>query len=161
LVHDESKEPIGFIARLLSDPIRLRRWAAIALLVLAPLAGFAHAAHLGNRTGLLIAIVWIVMPFVALAIGIGDAFFLQYGRGRRRVVLTLLASTIVALGSCVVLAGISEASQSTGTRITEGIGYGMLYIAFTLGLASLLALILGVGREYVSERIMRMSRDDW
>lgn len=160
-MRDEHDEPTGFIATQFSDPIRLRRRAAIALLILSPLAGMAHAAYLGAVSGVVVAIVWILMPLIAIAIGHGDAFFLQYGRGRRRVLLTLLAAIVVSLGACVALAGLSETSQTTRQRITEGVGYGTLYLGATLGLASLIALVLGFGKQYVTDRIMRMSRDDW
>jgi formate hydrogenlyase subunit 3/multisubunit Na+/H+ antiporter MnhD subunit len=160
-MHDDEEQPIGPIARLLADPIRLRRWGRIALALATPLAGFAHGIRGGTSTGWLVALVWVVMPFIALAIAVGDAFFLQYGRSRRRVTLTLAAAVGVALASCVVLAIVTEEARTTQRQVVEGVGYAVLYLASTSGLASLIALILGVGREYVSDRIMRMSRDDW
>jgi hypothetical protein len=160
-MHEDDEQPVGLIARLLADPIGLRRWGLIALAVVTPLAGFAHGIHGGTSTGWLVALVWIVMPFIALPIAIGDAFFLQYGRGRKRVTLTLLASLIVALVSCVVLSILSEEARTTGRQVAEGLGYAVLYLAFAFGLASLIALVLGVGRDYVSDRILRMSREDW
>jgi hypothetical protein len=160
-MQDDDEQSAGLIARLLSDPVRLRRWGVRMLIVVTPLAGFAHGIHWGNRTGWLVALVWIVMPFIALSIAIGDAFFLQYGRGRKRVTLTLAGSILVALLSCVVLSILAEEARTTGRQIAEGVGYALLYLAFALGLASVLALILGVGRDYVSDRILRMSREDW
>jgi hypothetical protein len=152
---------IGFLSRFVADPLRTRRVAAVALLVATPAAGFAHAADRGFGTGMLVAFCWALAPFIAAGIGHGDAFFIQYGRARRRTLLTLIAGVLLALASCVALAGLSEAANGARRSVTEGAGYGMLYLSVTMILASLIALILGFGREYISERITRMSRDDW
>lgn len=149
------------LMRAVADPIRARRMSAVALLAAAPVAGAAHTAHWGFSTGMLAALCWAIAPFIAAGIGYGDAFFIQYGRGRRRVMLTLVAGLVLALSSCVILAGLPDEHRATRHFVTEGIGYGMLYFSSTTALASLIALTLGFGRDYVSERIMRMSRDDW
>jgi hypothetical protein len=159
-VHDPHQEP-SLLSRIIGDPLRARRVAAISLLVLTPLAGFAHAAHWGFATGMLAALCWALAPFIAAGIGHGDAFFIQYGRARRRTLLTLIASVFLALASCVVLAGLSESTRGARQALAEGVGYGMLYLSATVALASLIALVLGFGKDYVSERIMRMTRDDW
>ena len=43
----------------------------------------------------------------AVGVGIGDAFFLRHGIGQRRVLVTLVSSTLVAAVSCAVLAALA------------------------------------------------------
>lgn len=158
---DPHEEQPGPLSRIVRDPLSSRRVAAVTLLIATPLAGVAHAADWGFATGMLAALCWALSPFIAVGIGHGDAFFIQYGRARRRTLLTLVAGMLLALASCVVLAGIGDSADNTRRTVTEGISYGMLYLSLTLTLASLIALILGYGKDYVSERIMRMTDDDW
>ncbi|HUG13847.1 MAG TPA: hypothetical protein VMM78_02420 [Thermomicrobiales bacterium] len=160
-MHDPRDEQTGFLRDFVVDPLRTRRAAALALLVFAPLAGVAHAAHAGFATGMLAALCWALAPLIALGIGNGDAFFIQHGRARRRVLLTLIAGIVLSLASCVVLAGLADSTAGARRTATEGIGYGLLYLAATITLASLIAFLLGFGRDYISGRVMRMSRDDW
>lgn len=159
-MHDQS-EPIGLLARLTADPLRTRRFGAIALLVCTPLAAFAHTAGLGFATAMLAALCWVMVPFIALAIGNGDAFFLRYGRGRRRVLITLLAAVLLSLSACVVLAGLSDSSLGARAWITSAAGYGLLYLSLTMAVAGVISIIFGYGRNYISGRIMRMSDEDW
>lgn len=150
----------GWIARLAADPIRLRKWSWIALVVLALLIAAGRLLS-GLAGGMLTALAWACVPIVALGIGVGDAFFVRHGRGSRRLILTVLAGIAVSLASCVMLA---IASDSASTRVGDGIItalYVVLYIGIVVGLAGLIALGIRRGEDYVSRRIDRMSREDW
>jgi hypothetical protein len=110
---------------------------------------------------LLVALLWVIGPVIALAIGVGDAFFLQHGRGRRRSILTLIGAIVVALVACVILSGITEESQDRGGQVLSIAGNVLLYIAVIGGLASLIALGIGRGSGYAARRIDELSREDW
>jgi hypothetical protein len=157
---EQFRSPSGPIARIVGDPIRLRRWSWLALLVAIGLVA-AGQFFAGLAGGMMTAIAWIIAPIIALGIGVGDAFFIRHGRGRRRITLTILAAVCVALTSCAILAGISDAS---GTRAQELVVMALsvlLYGGIVVGLAGLIAFGIGRGEDYVSRRIDRMSHEDW
>lgn len=157
---DHPERRSGLIARLTSDPIQLRRWSWLALLFVVVLV-IASQLLSGTTGGMLTALTWICAPFLAFGIGVGDAFFVQHGRGTRRILLSILGSVFTVLASCVILAGISGSSTSWTRDLCVATLYVLLYAGIVTGLAGLIALGIGRGEDYVSRRIDRMSREDW
>ena len=157
---DNSHSRPGLIARLAADPIRLRRGSWLALLILILLV-VASRSLSGFAGGMLTALTWICAPFVAFGIGVGDAFFVRHSRGMRRIILSILGSVFMVLTSCVILAGISDSSESWTHDLVVAALYALLYAGIVIGLAGLIALGIGRGEDYVSRRIDRMSREDW
>jgi hypothetical protein len=145
---------------LISDPLQLRRWSWLALLVLVLLT-VASRLLAGFTGGMLTALTWICAPIVAFGIGVGDAFFLRHGRGARRILLSILGSVFTVLTSCVILAVISDSSTSWMLDLVIAALYALLYAGIVIGLAGLIAFGIGRGEDYVSRRIDRMSREDW
>jgi hypothetical protein len=157
---DESDNDRSRLARLVADPVRLRAVGRVGLL--AGALGMVVAELLsGFLSGMLVALLWVIVPVLALAIGIKDAFFLQHGRGRRRVILTLIGAVVVALAACVILSGITEESQDGGGQVVSIAGNVLLYVAVIWGLAALISLGIGRGSSYAARRIDEMSREDW
>jgi hypothetical protein len=150
----------GLIARLVAEPIRLRRWSWVALLALVVLV-IAGQVLAGFPGGMLTALTWVCAPIVAAGIGVGDAFFVRHGRGTRRILLSILGSIFTFLASCVILAGISDSSGSWTQDLVVATLYALLYVGIVVGLAGLIALGIGRGEDYVSRRIDRMSGEDW
>lgn len=157
---DGEDPPRPLIRRLLDNPLRLRRQALGVLVVATMLAGASRLID-GWLVGFLTAALWIVVLPLALGIAAGDAFLVTYGRGRRRLLLTLVAAVIVALLSCVLLAILSQASQSRQRDTAGSVAYGVFYGVNVLGLSAMIALVIGRGGDYMSRRIDAMSNDDW
>jgi len=157
---DFSGDRSGFISRVISDPIRLRRYGGLALII-AMLAVAGGQLLTGLTAGMLTALAWVVAPVIAFGIGVGDAFFVRHGRGKRRILLSILASIIAVLTSCAILAAISDASGTWTQDLVAAALYVLLYAGIVIGLAGLIALGIGRGEDYVSSRIDRMSREDW
>ncbi len=149
------------MSRVLRDPVRLRRRSWLAALVVSLGGGLAGSswAAVEPFAGLLMVFVWLLVPVVAAGIGIGDAFFLRHGIGQRRVTLTLLLSTLVALVSCVALAAVS------GAESEQVLLSGALYALLTLAVISWLgaAIGLGAGRSggYLSRKIQDVDDTGW
>jgi hypothetical protein len=154
------RSPSGLFARIVSDPIRLRRWSWLALLVAVGLVAGGQLIS-GLVGGLLTALAWIVAPAVALGIGVGDAFFVRHGHGKRRIALSILVSVFTALISCVILAGISDSSGTWAQDLVVTALSMLFYGGIVVGLAGLIAFGIGRGEDYVSRRIDRMSHEDW
>lgn len=148
------------IARLAGEPLRLRRWSWAGLLLMAVVVITGQLVS-GPAGGMLTALTWVAAPIIAIGIGAGDAFFVRFGRGIRRIILTIIGSLFVALTSCVILANISESSTTLVRDAVVASLYALLYIGIVLGLAGLIAVGIGRGEVYVSDRIDRMSREDW
>lgn len=158
---DEPEQEPTFIARMLSDPARLRRRCALALLALAVGSGATRVIDLGTPGSFITALTWVVGPPLALGVAAGDAFFLQHGRGKRRVVLTLAAGVLAALISCALISGVTELSQSAARDAAEAALYGSLYLAVFLTLAAGMALGIGRSGDYLARRVEHLSNDDW
>lgn len=105
------------------------------------------------------ACAWLLVPVTAAGIGMGDAFFLRHGIGRRRVLLTLIVSTLIAVVSCVFLAALS------GTENRHALVSGVLYFLLTLAvigwLASAVGLAVGRSGDYLSRRIQNVDDRGW
>jgi len=151
----------SFFRRLLRDPIKLRRRSWGLAIVSALCGGVAGSGWLesGPLSAFLMALAWILAPVAASGIGVGDAFFVRHGIGQRRVVLTMLGATQVALASCVVLAVISDAEQEY--VVLSGILYFCLTLAVILWLAGLISLGIGRGESYLSRRIQDVDDTGW
>lgn len=154
-------ESPSLISRVLRDPVRLRRRSWLAALAVSLGGGVAGSGWAGVESfaGILMALVWLLVPVVATGIGMGDAFFLQHGIGQRRVTITLALSTLAALVSCVVLAAVS------GSENQHELLSGALYLLLTLAVIIWLAAVigLGVGRSggYLSRRIQNVDDRGW
>jgi hypothetical protein len=159
-VRDDAERSTTIIARLASDPFRLRRWSLFALGVLALMSALGQLLG-GFLGGMLLAVPWVAGPLVALGIGAGDAFLIQYGRARRRVLLTLVAGVLVAIGSCAALASIDGASPGGVRGLLEAGLYALFFAVVILALAAAIALAIGRGGDYLARRIERLGDDDW
>lgn len=150
----------GFFARMVADPVQLRRRSRIALLILIVLVVISQLLS-GFLAGMLTALTWICAPIVAFGIGVGDAFFVRHGRQQRRILASIILSIVVVLMSCVILAGRSNGTSTMQQNVVESSLYGLLFAGIVVGLSGLIALGIGRGEDYVSRRIDRMSDEDW
>lgn len=150
----------GLLRRLIDDPLVARRWGwrllAVGLLCVAggQLLGDGFAG------GMLTALAWIVVPVIAFAIGYGEAFFLQYGRGQRRVLLLIITGALTSLVSCVVVSSVAGGENGVGQWVNLT-GSLILYGGIVAGLSGLVALGIGRGSGYVTRKIDDMRSDDW
>lgn len=151
----------GLLSRLTRDPVRLRRRACWATLGLGLVAALAGAELAGGASTLLYGLCWLAALPLALAIGYGDAFFLSYGRGLRRVVLVLVAGIVGLTGSCVVLSTALEAPDSLVGRMLAGLLNAVLLLSVLYALAALLALGLSRGLDYAGRRISQLDDEGW
>lgn len=147
------------LRRLIDDPLASRRtgWRSLApgLALIVPGQFTDHLV-----AGLLTALAWIVAPLIALTIGYGEAFLLQYGRNRQRVVMMVAAGTLTALTACVALSSVGD-DDGEVRQLVNIVGSLVLYGGVTVGLSGLVAIGIGRGSGYVSGKIDEMSRDDW
>ena len=151
----------SLMSRMLRDPVRLRRrsWlVALAVSVGAGVAGSGWSA-VASFAGILMALVWLLVPAVATGIGIGDAFFLRHGIGQRRVMLMLTVSTLAAVLSCVVLAAVAGSEDQQ--ELLSGALYALLTLAVISWLGSVIGLGTGRGRGYLSRRIQDVDDRGW
>jgi amino acid transporter len=149
------------LRRLLANPATLRRRALAGLLALALLSGVVQALDLGPLGTLIVALTWVGGPLLALGLGAGEAFFIQYGRGVRRAIATVLSSVCIALAACAAIPTVTAESQNVAERAVRGILYALLFVTVFLGLGALLALGIGRSGDYLARRISNMSDDDW
>lgn len=156
----DASEPTR-LARLLSNPLWLRRAARTLIVVIALGSGVAWATLDGAGQSLVLAFGWIALPFIALALGIGEGFFIEHGRRLRRNIATLLFSVVLALGSCVALAVVPDGGQSTGRGIVSGSTYALFYAAIALGLGAACAIAFGRGGAYLGRRIQEVDDEGW
>jgi hypothetical protein len=155
---DEPEVRHKFITRLTDNPIRLRRNARLALLLLACLLGATRFLVGGALASFLFALCWVLLPFVALAIAYGDAFLLRHGVGGRRVLLTLISGVFSALAACVVL---SIAGDDAASGVAGAVGYALLFSALALALSAAFALAFGRSGDYLARRVAKLSEEDW
>lgn len=151
----------SLLARLLRDPVRLRRRSRVVALVLAVFSGLAGSGWLLSSvvSDVLTAIVWLLVPAAAAGIGIGDAFFLRHGVGGRRIALTLIAGVLAATLSCAILATISTSDQ--GAAPVRGLLYGLLVLGVIAFLAAFIATAAGKSERYLSKRIQNVDDTGW
>lgn len=151
----------GLLARLLRDPVQLRRRSSVAAVVLAALSGLAGSGWLlnGVASAFLTAFVWLLVPAVAAGIGIGDAFFLRHGIGGRRIAATTIAAVLVATLSCVILAIINTSED--GAVLAKGMLYALLVVGVVLALAAFIAFAVGKSERYLSRRIQDVDDTGW
>jgi hypothetical protein len=158
---DVIERQTGLLSRLTRDPVRLRRrarWASLGLGLVAALAG---AELVGGASTLLYGLCWLMAMPLALAIGYGDAFFLGYGRGLRRVLLTLVGSVVGSIASCVVLSTTLESPETVLGRVLAGALYAGLLLCVLYTLAALLALGLSRGLDYAGRQIAQLDDEGW
>jgi hypothetical protein len=162
---EEPAQPPTLLRRLNDNPRSLRRRGAVAIVVLALAFGVTRMVDLGFAGALLAAACWIAGPMAALGMAVGDAFFLQYGRGTRRAALTSLASALGAVVTCVtitlVTSAVTDAAQPWAIRAIEAALYALLFAAVFFGMGAVLALGIGRSGSYLSRRIDALSTDDW
>lgn len=148
------------LGRLVDDPPAARCWGWRTLAFVLVCVAVAHGLSDGSVADMTTAVTWIIAPLVALAVGYGEAFFLQHGRGRRRVTLMVIFGVIGTLTSCILLSmAVGEDSQ-VGQWVNLA-GSMVLYSSVVVGLAGMLALGIGRGSSYVSRKIDDMRSDDW
>lgn len=152
----------SLISRLVQDPVRLRRWSRRLALVLTVVVGLASDGLGGAVPGLVFPLAWLALPFVALGIGYGDAFFIRHGRGVRLEVFMLIGGTLVAISTCVLISPVGgETADDAAGRVVEAVLYGLLYAGLLALVAALVGFGLGRGLDYASRRIESMSEEDW
>lgn len=147
------------LRRLIDDPLVARRtgWRALMLALVLVAMGQVFDDLIG---GLALASAWIVAPVIALAIGYGEAFFLQHGRNRKRVLVMIVVGMLVAVAACVVLSVVATGDDEAGLWVNLA-GSLVLYGGVTVGLSGLVGIGIGRGSGYVAGKIDEMSRDDW
>lgn len=154
-------ESPALIARLLRDPVRLRRRAWLAALLVSLTGGIAGSGWnpVDDVAGILIACAWLLVPAAAAGIGMGDAFFLRHGIGRRRVLVTLAVSTLVAAVSCALLAAVVGAES--GRELLSATLYFGLILAVISWLGSAVGLAVGRSGDYLSRKIQNVDDRGW
>jgi hypothetical protein len=149
------------LARLTDDPARLRRRAWLATGLVAVIGGVGYAAGFGGWARWTVALTWLALPFLALAIALGEAFFVRHGRGGRRLALTALAGGLVALGACGALAISDEIADSLSSDVVQAVLYALLFAALVGLISALLALGIGRGEGYLSRKIQAVDDEGW
>ncbi len=89
--------------QFLRDPVRARKPANLAGLILAALSGLSFVFLNDGARELALGIFWLMMFPVALVHGWAIAFFLEHGIGLRRAVAELVVGTLIALTACALL----------------------------------------------------------
>ena len=149
------------LARLTANPVRLRGRAWLATALVSMLGGVSYGFGAGSWATVVVGVTWVAMPFLALGIALGDAFFVRHGRAGRRLTLTGLAAVAVALGTCGALASIMDAADSMGRSGFVAALYTLLFGAVAALVAALLALGIGRGEGYLSRKIQAVDDDGW
>lgn len=155
-----SAQPESRLALLLSNPLRLRRLALTAAAVATSISAIAWGVLDLPGRSLILALCWIALLPIAVALGIADGFFIEHGRGLRRVLLTIISGTFVTLLSCIFLAVIDE-TASAGARIIGALAYALCYAAILLSLGGILGIAIGRGGGYLARRIQQVDDDGW
>jgi hypothetical protein len=158
---DEDPPAASRLGRLVSDPVRLRRYTRIALVPATLIAGAAWGLPGDTWTTLLIAVTWIAAPLLAAGIGFGEAFFVSHGSGRRRALLTAIAGVTLVLLGCIGVSAIHESSPSGARAAADGAAYALFYAVVILTLATLIGLAVGRGAGYVARRIQQTDDEGW
>jgi hypothetical protein len=151
----------SLLARLTANPVVLRRRARLTTVVVALLSGLSYGFGNGGWPGIVLGLTWVAMPFLALGIALGDAFFVRHGRGVRRAALTALAGGVTALGACGALASVLDGAAALGRDSGVAALYALLYGASVALLAALLALGIGRGEGYLARKIQAVDDEGW
>ena len=160
MARDDSPSRPSVIARALQNPPLLRKRGFLGLGVACVL--MMLSSLLGDVAGaFLLAAGWVISPAISMAIGAGDAFFLQHGRGQRRVMLTLVGAIALAIGTCVSLATLSTDDDSWSYALVQGALLAGFLAAMVLGMAAIIAIAVGRGSDYAANRIAKMSEEEW
>lgn len=146
---------------VLDDPVRLRRRAWLASLAVALVGGWAYGFGRSAGAALLLALTWVAMPFLAAGAGLGDAFFVRHGRGRRRVAATAALGVVLALTGCASLASIADGPRSTTRELARCGAYGAMFLALIAALAAVIALAVGRGEGYLARKIQAVDDEGW
>jgi hypothetical protein len=146
--------------RVPRDPVALRRPAWLATLLVAIVGGVGYGRG-GGLGELLLAAGWTTMPFLALGVAVGDAFFLRHGRGLRRVLLRASGALVVVLGGCLALSVLPTGAGSLVRRVASGALYAVLFFAIVTLIAALLAVAIGRGEGYLSRKIQAVDDEGW
>ena len=150
----------GPLAKLLSDPPRLRRAGRLLGDCGALLSGLAYLTLGSGLSALAYGLTWLALPVVAGLAGYGDAFFVQHGVGIRRAVLELIVGVLGLLVACVVLS-LVDADGGIVEQIAAVALAAALYFAAFRGLAAGVALGLGRGLDYAGRRIDELDDEGW
>lgn len=150
----------GVLARLLGDPVRVRRPASVAGLILAALSGASYLLLGAGWLALLYGLTWLALPFAAGVLGYGKAFFVQHGVGARRALVETILGLLGAILSCVLLA-LFDADDGWLERLSVAGLAALLYLAAFRGLAGGVALALGRGLDYAGQRILELDDEGW
>lgn len=157
---DDSPSRPSVIARALQNPPLLRKRGYMGLGVACALM-MGSALFGGVAGAFLLAGGWVISPAIAMSIGAGDAFFLQHGRGQRRVMLTLIVAIALAIGTCAALATLAVDDDTVSYALVQGALLAGFLAGMVLGMAAIIALAVGRGSDYAANRIAEMSNEDW
>lgn len=147
------------LRRLIDDPLVARRTGWRSLVLASSLVVVGQVSdHL--IAGVISALAWILVPLIALAIGYGEAFFLQHGRNRRRVGSMIAIGVLMATAACMTVS-IAARGDDEGGLWVNIVGSLVLYGGVVVGLSGLVAIGIGRGSGYVAGKIDEMSSDDW
>jgi len=142
------------------DPIVARRRAAAIVPSLAVAVGLGSL--LGGWFGdALVVLGWVSIGPVALALGYGEAFFVGHGRGVRRATLVLVGSAIASLAICALLSTGLIAGSRPETRVVRAIVTLVLLLSTGALVASVAALVFGLGTGYLARKIAERGGDEW
>src|SRR5690606_565633 len=153
-------EERGILARLLGDPVRVRRPASLAGFALAVVSGASYQLLGDGGPALLYGLTWLAMPVEAGVLGYGQAFFVGRGVGVRRALLEVILGLLGALLACVVLSVVDAGDGLASKLVVAGLA-GLLYLAVYRGLAGGVALGLGRGLDYAGRRIQELDDEGW
>jgi hypothetical protein len=151
----------SWLARLTDKPAHLRRNAWLATGLIAVIGGLGYAAGAHTWARWTAALTWVALPFLALAIALGEAFFVRHGRGGRRLASTALAGGLVALGACGALAISGEIADKLSPNVVQASLYALLFAALVGLISAVLALGIGRGEGYLSRKIQAVDDEGW
>lgn len=157
---EDGERERSWLARLVANPRRLRRAGRGGTLAVSLVVGVSQSLD-GAGASLVVALSWVLLPLIALALGFGDGFFVGHGVGRRRVLLMAAGGALAALVACGVLASITTASQNTGSRVLQGVLHAMLYGAVATAAGAWIALLVGRGSDYLARKIDERVHEEW
>jgi hypothetical protein len=149
------------LGRLTANPANLRRRAWLLTGLVALLGGAGYAAGDSTWARWAVALSWVAMPFLAVAIALAEAFFVRHGRGGRRLALTALAGGLAAHGACGALATTGGIADSLSSNVSQAIVYALLFVALVGLISAVLALGIGRGENYLSRKIQAVDDDGW
>jgi hypothetical protein len=108
-----------------------------------------------------VALTWVALPLLAVAIALGESFLVRHGQGVRRLAQTAVAGGLAAMGACAALASLSELADKLSSNVLEAVLYALLFAALVGVIAALLALAIGRGEGYLSRKIQAVDDEGW